>query len=189
MGLKVMCAGCSKEERDIAENAVRQALGKRAQSGAWTISLVKITGRWSVTVDEPSSGIRALTLVAPQGRLRETIAGALERPGDAVPERAAAAGSAPTPPPVRGRTPPPAGQRTAPPARERTPPPARARGGGGRSPCQCEKCRLDFVVIYETVRDEGETSAPVACPHCWHVNRVLVGESAAESRDYRAEKT
>jgi len=44
-------------------------------------------------------------------------------------------------------------------------------------------------VIYETVRDEGEASAPVACPHCWHVNRVLVGESAAESRDYRAEKT
>src|SRR6266446_4676420 len=156
MGLKVMCAGCSKEERDIAENAVRQALGKRAQSGAWTISLVKITGRWSVTVDEPSSGIRALTLVAPQGRLRETIAGALERPEDAVPERAAGAGSALTPPPVRERTPPP--------ARQRTPPPARARGGGGRSPCQCEKCRLDFVVIYETVRDEGETSAPVACP-------------------------
>jgi hypothetical protein len=73
--------------------------------------------------------------------------------------------------------------------RERTPPPARARAGGGRSPCQCEKCRQDFVVIYETVRDEGEASAPVACPHCWHVNRVLVGESAAESRDYRAEKT
>src|SRR2546427_7993436 len=164
MGLKVMCAGCSKEERDIAENAVRQALGKRAQSGAWTISLVKITGRWSVTVDEPSSGIRALTLVAPQGRLRETIAGALERPGDAVPERAAAAGSAPTPPPVRERTPPPAGQRTAPPARERTPPPARARGGGGRRPPPGGEGRPGFFRFHETGRGGGEADAPLGRP-------------------------
>jgi len=185
MGLKVMCAGCSKEERDIAENAVRQALGKRAQNGAWMISLVKITGRWSVTVDEPTSGIRALTLVAPQGRLRETIAGALERPGDGAAEPPGPATATPTPP-VRERTPPPS--RTAPPVRERTPPASRGKPASGRSPCQCEKCRQDFVVIYEAVRDEGEASAPVACPHCWHVNRVLVGESAADSRDYRAEK-
>ncbi len=187
MGLKVMCAGCSKEERDIAENAVRQALGQRAQNGAWMVSLVKITGRWSVTVDEPTSGIRALTLVAPQGRLRETIAGALERPGDTTAPRPGPAEVTPTPP-ARERTPPPPQQRTAPPVHQRTPPLARGKAGSGRSPGQCEKCRQDFVVIFEAVRDEGEASAPVACPHCWHVNRVLVGESAAESRDYRAEK-
>jgi hypothetical protein len=187
MGLKVMCAGCSKEERDIAENAVRQALGKRTQNGAWMVSLVKITGQWSVTVDEPTSGIRALTLVAPQGRLRETIAGALERPLDDAAARPGPGAASPTPP-ARERTPPPSREQGAPPVRERTPPPPRGKPASGRSPCQCEKCRLDFVVIYEAVRDEGEASAPVACPHCWHVNRVLVGESAADSRDYRAEK-
>jgi hypothetical protein len=30
--------------------------------------------------------------------------------------------------------------------------------------------------------------APVACPHCWHVNNVPVGENAAATSDYRAEK-
>ena len=29
---------------------------------------------------------------------------------------------------------------------------------------------------------------PVACPHCWHMNHVPVGETAADTSDYRAEK-
>jgi len=43
-------------------------------------------------------------------------------------------------------------------------------------------------VIYESHPGEQAEEAPVACPHCWHVNRVRVGAEAAESRDYRAEK-
>src|SRR5260370_13557798 len=146
MGLKVMCAGCSKEERDIAENAVRQALGQRAQNGAWMVSLVKITGRWSVTVDEPTSGIRALTLVAPQGRLRETIAGALERPGDATAARPGPAEATPTPP-ARERTPPPHQQRTAPPVRQQTPPPARGKPGSRPSPRPSQNSRHASAVL------------------------------------------
>ena len=148
MGLKLLCAGCSKEEREHAETQVRQALGRRAEGGPWTVSVVKVGGQWSVTLDGPSSGVRSLTLVAPQGRLRETIVDALAAPAPA----------------------------------------GRARSAQGRSPLQCEKCRKTFVVVYEALPDEGEESVPVACPHCWQVNHVLVAESAAEAKDYRAEK-
>jgi len=150
MGLKLLCAGCSKDERAQAEAAVRQALGRKAEDGAWTVSLVRITGRWSVTLDGPAFGVRALTLVAPEGRLREAIVEALQKPA--------------------------------------APPTGQAGGAERRAPGQCEKCRGRFVVIYEARPEEAEESVAVACPHCWHVNHVLVGETAAEARDYRAEK-
>lgn len=163
MGLKLLCAGCSKDEREHAEAAVRKALGRRAEGGSWTVSLVKMGGQWSVTLDAPSSGVRALTLVAAQGRLREAIAKAIE--GPAPPER------------VRG---------AAPETRRSPEPPGPAREG--RSRWECDKCRRAFVVIYEARPEESQESVPVACPHCWQVNRVLVAESAAEAKDYRAEK-
>jgi len=109
---------------------------------------VKVTGQWSVTLDGPSSGVRALTLMAPPGRLREAIAEALQAAS----------------------------------------PPAHARTAERRSPGQCGKCRGAFVVSYEAFPDESEERVPVACPHCWQVNHVLVAESAAEAKDYRAEK-
>lgn len=148
MGLKLLCAGCSKEEREHADTAVRQALGKRVEKGSWTVSLVKLTGQWSVTLDEPGSGVRAVTLVAASGRLGEAIAEALQPAAPA----------------------------------------AQARTAEKRSPGQCGKCGKAFVVRYEAFPDEGEESVPVACPHCWQVNHVLVAESAAEAKDYRAEQ-
>jgi len=151
MGLKLLLAGCSKAEREHAEAAVRQALGDRAEGGAWTVSLVKVAGQWSVTVDGPSSGPRALTFVAPPGRLREALTEALDA--------------------------------AAPPPRA-----LQARSAENRNACQCGKCGSAFLVSYEAVPGEGEESVPVACPHCWQVNHVLVAESAAEARDYRAEK-
>lgn len=148
MGLKLLCAGCSKDEREHADTAVRQALGPRVEQGSWTVSLVKLSGQWSVTLDEPASGVRALTLVAAPGRLGEAIAEALQPAA----------------------------------------PSSQARTAERRSPGQCGKCRRAFVVSYQAFPDEGEESVPVACPHCWQVNRVLVAESAAEAKDYRAEK-
>jgi hypothetical protein len=44
------------------------------------------------------------------------------------------------------------------------------------------------VVVYEARPGESLESAPVACPHCWFVNRVLIDAEAAFTRDYRAEK-
>jgi hypothetical protein len=154
MGLKLLCAGCSKDERETAEAAVRKALGRRTEGGAWTVSLVRMTDRWSVTLDGSSYGVRALTLVAPEGRLYETIADALE------PQAEAAAAPAAAP----------------------------ARPAESRAPFQCEKCGGGFVLVYDAPPDEGEETVPAACPHCWHVNRVLAASSAAETRDYRVEK-
>ena len=45
-----------------------------------------------------------------------------------------------------------------------------------------------FVVIYDSTPDEGLERVPVACPHCWSLNQVLVGAEAAANTDYRAEK-
>ena len=151
MGLKLLCAGVSKDEREAAEALVRKALGRRTEGGAWTVSLVRIGDQWSITLDGSSYGVRALHLVAPEGRLYETIAEALE------PQAASAAATV-------------------------------SRPTESRAPFQCEKCGGAFVLICESPSEEGEETVPAACPHCWHVNRVLAPSSAAESRDYRVEK-
>jgi hypothetical protein len=156
MPVKVLFAGCSKDEREPAEALVRKALGPRAEGNPWTVSLVRIAGQWSVTLDGPSEGVRARTFMAPEGRLREAIVQALEGP-------AAAGGAAPP--------------RAAAPVKE-------SRGGS----CRCGRCGKPYRVVYEASPDEPEETVPVACPHCWQVNHVLVAESAAESHDYRAEK-
>jgi hypothetical protein len=61
-----------------------------------------------------------------------------------------------------------------------------AAPSGGR--LACEKCGGGFVVVYDSRPGESLETAPVACPHCWHVNRILIDAEAAFNRDYRAEK-
>ncbi len=79
MALRIMCAGCSTEERQAAEAAVRKAVA--SLPGSWTISLVKVSRQWSVTIDGPSA--KGLTFVAPDGRIQEAIRNALGKPGGA----------------------------------------------------------------------------------------------------------
>jgi hypothetical protein len=176
VALKVLCAGCSKDEREQAELAVRQALGKRADGGAWTVSLVRIANQWSVTLDGPAQGVPALTLVAPGDGLREAIVTALGKPA----ESSRGAGVNPAPLASGG-----AGKAPQTPA---APSPAQSKAAASSGPCQCEKCGEAFVVVYDAAPDEAEETVAVACPHCWKINHVLVGETAAETRDYRAEK-
>jgi hypothetical protein len=161
MGLKILCAGCSKEEREQAEAEVSRALADRVSSGDWSVSLVKLAGRWSVTLDAPSARLRGLSVTAPPGGLVQAIRGALG--GTPAGPAAAPAGARPPTP--------------APPA-----PPA----AGGR--LRCEKCGAGFMVVYDAQPGEPMETAPVACPHCWAVNRVSIGAEAALTRDYRAEK-
>lgn len=180
MSVKILCAGCSKEEREQAEADVRKALAERAASDNWMVSLVKLSGRWSVTLDAPAARLRGLTVVAAEGRLVDSIREAL---------RAGAAPAAtPSPPPAAS----PAASRggASAPAPRSAPaspaaPPAAGRSGGRQ---QCEKCGGGFTVVYEAHPGEPQEAAPVACPHCWHVNRILIGVDAAFNRDYRAEK-
>lgn len=164
MSLKILCAGCSQEEREQAESDVRRALGSRADGAAWTVSLVKVAGRWSVTLAHPPAA--TITCVAPAGRLADAI---VELLGGGGPVSAAAK----------------PGAKPAAPA----PPGGPGRGGAQATHHVCESCREAFVVRYEAAPDESEETVPVACPHCWHRNHVLVSESAAESREYTAEKS
>jgi hypothetical protein len=184
MGVKILCAGCSKEERELAEADVKKALAERAAGDEWMVSLVKLADRWSVTLDAPAARLRAVTIMAPQGRLtdsiREALKSGLPPPAAAAPvavrspaggSPVAASAAAPSAAPRAGGAPPAAGPAAAP--------------SGGR--LHCEKCERGFVVVYESHGESLET-APVACPHCWHVNRVLIDAEAAFNRDYRAEK-
>lgn len=172
MALKILCAGCSKDEREQAEAEVGRALADRAASADWSVSLVKLAGRWSITLDAPAARIRGVSAVAVPGRLGEAIREALGRAG-AAPAPAAPAAVPPITPRAAG-----------PPATSRAPAPASAASGGR---LRCEKCGGGFVVVYEA-RGESLETAPVACPHCWHVNRVMIDADAAFNRDYRAEK-
>jgi hypothetical protein len=52
----------------------------------------------------------------------------------------------------------------------------------------CGTCANAFVVLFESFPEEAERTVPVACPHCWQLNRVPVGQWAAEGEEYRAEK-
>ncbi|HET7294342.1 MAG TPA: hypothetical protein VFM88_18100 [Vicinamibacteria bacterium] len=82
MGLTILCAGCSSDERTLAESEIRQALEKRARADPWTVSAVKGREYWSVTLDGP--GLSAVTLKAPTGRLAEVIEAALAGPSQAA---------------------------------------------------------------------------------------------------------
>jgi len=167
MGLKILCAGGSKEEKEAAENAVRAGMGRRPDRESWTVSLVKLGRQWSVTVDGPEKTSPRATFLAAEGRLREAIS-------DSLAHRGAARADAPVPSAPAAHagagssSPPPAGQR--------------------RNRYTCQKCGQGFVVAYEFEAGEGEETVPAACPHCWQIEQVKVGVSAAINNDYRVEK-
>lgn len=50
----------------------------------------------------------------------------------------------------------------------------------------CQECASAFEVIYQAQPDEPRELAPVACPHCWHVNQVPIPEGAGVTGEYRA---
>ena len=164
MSLKILCAGCSKQERDAVEAEVAAGLGGRARNEPWTVSLVKIGDRWSVTLEGPDRGTRGATFMAAQGRLRESITEAL---GQGAPPPAAPSGGGravrPASPAVVG----PRGQR--------------------RDRHDCSKCRKWYVIIYDAEPGEPTETVPVACPRCWQIDHVAVAQSAGINSDYHVE--
>jgi hypothetical protein len=165
MSLKILCAGCSPEERQAVEAEVAAGLGARARSDPWTVSLVKIGDRWSVTLEGPDRK-KGATFMAAGGRVRQSIAEALEKgapPADApAPQRRAGApwSSAPAVAGARGER---------------------------RDRHQCSKCRKAYVIVYETEANEPTETVPVACPRCWQIDHVAVAQSAGINSDYRVE--
>lgn len=169
MSLKILCAGCSPEERQAVEAEVAASLGARARSDPWTVSLVKIGDRWSVTLEGPDRASRGKNFMAAPGRLRQSIA-------EALAEGAPTAAERPAPRPAR------------PPAATPT---AVSHLGGARGERrdrhECSKCRKAYVIVYETEANEPTETVPVACPRCWQIDHVAVAQSAGLNSDYRVE--
>jgi hypothetical protein len=169
MSLKILCAGCSPQEREAVEAEVAAGLGARARDEPWTVSLVKIGNRWSVTLEGPDRATRGAAFMAPEGRIRESIAEAM-RTGPPRPPAPASPAS-----PGAGR-----------PARPASPP-VTMTAGERRDRHACSKCRKSYVIVYEAEAGEPTETVPVACPRCWQIDHVAVAQSAGLSRDYRVE--
>ena len=168
MGVKILCAGGSKEEKEAVETAVRAGLGPRPAQESWTVSLVKIGRQWSVTVDGPQKTSPRSTFMAAEGGLREAMSQSLSAPPSAPP-RAAAGGRSASAPAVPAAS-------------------FSRSAGERRNVYKCQKCGSGFVVIYEIEPGEGEETVAAACPHCWQIEQVKVAVTAAVNNDFRVEK-
>jgi hypothetical protein len=165
MRLQVLVAGCSKDEKENVTSLLRAILKGRPSHESWTASIVKATGGWAVTLDGPDQRLRGATFRAPEDGLRDAVVGVLQRAGFLA---GAPAPQASTPAVSSGR--------------------AVAAPGEVRDRHSCSHCGKPFVVIYMASPDEPSEAAPVACPNCWQVLRVLVPAEAGQTREYRADK-
>ena len=158
--LKILVAGLDKDARGPVEACVRQAFGSRAISEPWTVSLVKLGARWSVTLHGPSHRSRSVSFTADEDGIAQAIRRAID--ADAT---APALSLVPTP-----AVPLPEGPVIV------------------QESHVCEQCRGPLLVAYESRPGEAKELAPVACPHCWQISHVAIGAWAAAGRDYRCEK-
>jgi hypothetical protein len=71
-----MVAGVDKDTRGAVEASVREALEPRAGSGPWSVSVVSLAGKWSVTLD--GDRLRGASFVVDQGRLVDAIREAVD---------------------------------------------------------------------------------------------------------------
>jgi hypothetical protein len=169
MSLKILCAGGSKEEKEAVETAVRAGIGARPAGETWTVSLVKVGRQWSVTLDGPDRSSPRSTFIAGEGRLRDALSESLAQ------RRAGGGGRAAVT--TGGATVPTGGAI----AVSRPP-------GQRRNAYTCQQCGEAFAVSYDVEEGEGEETVPAACPHCWRIENVKVGITAAVNNDYRVDK-
>jgi hypothetical protein len=138
---------------------VRLALGGRAATGPWSVSVVNFAGKWSVTLDGPADRLRGLSFVTEPDQLADAIRKAVD--GDA-------GGAALRVEPGE--------------------PVCEASSTEVRDPHVCEHCKGAMRVVYELLAGEPKERAPLACPHCWKIGHVEIGAWAAAGGDYRSEK-
>jgi hypothetical protein len=60
--------------------------------------------------------------------------------------------------------------------------------GERRETHTCSKCSGRYAVVYESMPNEPRYTVAVACPHCWEVDHIEIGENAALSKQYRADR-
>jgi hypothetical protein len=161
MSLNIMIAGCTRDERDGVEASVKAAFGDRADTEPWNVSLVNIANQWSIEIDGPEPPYKGLSLVAASTELTTCLREALVSAGNGAGEPGAAPSA-----PGNGAS--------------------AASQGERQERHECEECAAPFQVQYAALDGEGTDLFPVACPHCWHVNKVPIAESAGTNGDYSA---
>lgn len=72
-GVKILVAGVDKDSKVAVETAVRAGLGSQAGAGPWSVSVVSLAGKWSVTLDGPGERLRGVSFIADGDRLAERI--------------------------------------------------------------------------------------------------------------------
>jgi ssDNA-binding Zn-finger/Zn-ribbon topoisomerase 1 len=169
MSLKILCAGGSKEEKEAVETAVRAGIGARPAGETWTVSLVKVGRQWSVTLDGPDKSSPRSNFIAGEGRLRDALSESLAQRRTGGGARASV---------MTGGVTVPTGGATA----------VSGHAGQRRNPYTCQQCGKAFAVSYDVEEGEGEETVPAACPHCWRIENVKVGITAAVNNDYRVDK-
>ena len=166
MSLNVMIAGCRKDERERIDAAVRAAFSGRPDEEPWNVSLVNVANQWSIDIDGPEPQFKGMSLVAPTSDLTASLQQAL---AGAAPAGNGAASETGTPAAPSGN----GGAPSAP-------------AGARKDRHECEECAATFEVIFDRKAGEPEELCPVACPACWHVNKVPIAEAAGATGDYRA---
>ncbi|HEY7816995.1 MAG TPA: hypothetical protein VIG29_02170 [Vicinamibacteria bacterium] len=84
MSLKIMIAGCAKEEKDAVGSSVKKAFADRPKDEPWRVSVVKIANQWSVEIDGPEARFKGLSLSAPLGDLTGALRNAIANAGNHV---------------------------------------------------------------------------------------------------------
>lgn len=156
MSLRIMIAGCSKDERDGVEASVKAAFGDRADAEPWNVSLVNVANQWSIQIDGPDPRYKGLSLIAASSELTSCLREALSSKNGAAGIESSAGTGGP------------------------------AGGSEHQERHECEECAAPFEVHFVTLAGEGTDLFPVACPQCWHVNKVPIAEGAGTNGDYSA---
>jgi hypothetical protein len=81
MSLKILIAGCAKEEKDEVGSSVRKAFADRPKDEPWSVSVVKIANQFSVEINGPDARTRGLSIVAPLGNLMGSLREAIQSGG------------------------------------------------------------------------------------------------------------
>src|SRR3990170_5345428 len=82
MSLKIMIAGCAKEQKDEVGSSVKKAFADRPADEPWSVSVVKIASQWSVEINGPEARYKGLSLVAPLGDLTGSLRKAIAVAGN-----------------------------------------------------------------------------------------------------------
>jgi len=77
----VLVAGVSRDERGSIETLVRRAFAGRDPAEPWSVSLVRMGGKWSVGLNGPTEQFRTVSFTAEEHRLGEAIGEAIRGGG------------------------------------------------------------------------------------------------------------